>query len=408
VEIFGAGPDRRIARLFRPRTSRGGSGPDSFSESYPFLLSEQVLATMHETRTGAEADIAARGSAELRAGPPGGARELLLSCGSNAFAFGGSAPFALDGTRLAYDPDPCDGAGRLVVRDVSTGTTRALPEPAGGAHLSLRGRFVAWVEGTGAAARLVVHDLDAEGPAYAAPAVDVRDLDLDSDGTVAAVTGRATDPCKTGRLVRYSAAAPMPVDLGVQACATGVRIDAGRIVFLGWEGFTRTLRVVHPGGAVEDLVRFGRVLSGGVGPAGFVFPPGGFDFRGERIAWAARNCAGGQTIFTGVVDQAPQSAGSPDCRARFQPGLVPVGRSLATLRLVCPRGCAGELRVRHLAAPRGFSLLPGQSRVRLRLGRRARVRLGRRGSLEALAKMVTRNRAFDRAARLRQVTLVAR
>jgi hypothetical protein len=46
--------------------------------------------------------------------------------------------------------------------------------------------------------------------------------------------------------------------------------------------------------------------------------------------------------------------------------------------------------------------------VRVRLSRRARERLQRRGSLQALAKIVTRNRAGDRHARSRAVTLVAR
>jgi hypothetical protein len=216
------------------------------------------------------------------------------------------------------------------------------------------------------------------------------------------------DLCVAGRLLRYSVAEPGPVDLGVDVCATGVRIEGGRIVFLGWEGFTRTLRVMDSAGAVEDLVRFGRALPGGVGPRGFVFEPGGFDFRGGRIAWVARNCPGGQSIFVGSADQAPESAGSINCRARYRSGIVPVRRGVATVRLRCPRGCAGWLRLRHLAEMRQFSLEPGEIRVRLRLGPRARTRLERRGSLEALAKMVTRNRAYDRLARTRVVTLVAR
>jgi hypothetical protein len=396
-EIFSAGRSGQARRLFRARTNHGGSGPDTSSESYSFLLSEQVLATTHISLNGAEADIDAFGAAELRAGVPGTPGELLLSCGSNSFAFMGVAPVALDGSRLAYDPDPCDGTARLVVRDFATGATQTLPEPAGGAHLRLRGRFVAWVEGSGpAAARLVVHDLDAGATAYSAPADRVLALDLDSDGTVAAVNGQMTDVCPAGRLLRYSVAAPMPVDLGVRACATGVRIDAGRIVFLGWEGFTRTLRAMDPGGAVEDLVRFGRVL------------PGGFDVRGDRLAWAARDCGGGEAIFTAALAQAPLSAGSINCRARFRSGVVPVRRGLATVRLRCPRGCGGELRLRHLAAARGFSLLRGEREVRLRLRPRARARLERLGSLRAIARLVTWNRAGDRQARSRAVRLVAR
>jgi hypothetical protein len=397
-EIFSARPAGRTRRLFRARTAFGASGPDTFSEQYSFLLSEQVLATTYIALRGAEAEADTSGEAELRAGPPGTAGRRLLSCRSNAFGFVGVAPVALDGSRLAYDPDPCDGVARLVVHDVATGTTQTLPEPAGGSPLRLRGRFVAWIEGSGpaAAARLVVYDLDAGATAYSAPADRILALDLDSDGTVAAVNGQMGDVCPEGRLLRYSVAVPAPVDLGVDVCATGVRIEAGRIVFLGLEGSTRTLRAMDPGGAVEDVVRFGRVF------------PGGFDAAGTRVAWAARNCAGGQTIFTAALDGRPRRAGSTNCRARFRPGRVPVRRGVATLRLFCPRGCAGEVGLRHVAEPRPFSLKPGEGEVRLRLGPRARARLERRSAMSALAKMVTHNRAFDRAARLRVVTLVAR
>jgi hypothetical protein len=393
-EIFSAGRGRR-ARLFRARTVHGASGPDSSSEWYPFLLSEQVLATTHISLRGAEADIDARGEAELRAGPPGGARELLLSCRSNAFAFVGVAPVALDGSRLAYDPDPCDGTASLVVRDLATGATQTLPEPSGGSLMRLRGRFVAWIEGTGpAAARLVVYDLEAGARAYSAVADRVHALDVDSDGTVAAVNGQMNDLCVAGRLLRYSVADPRPVDLGVDVCATGVRIEGGRIVFLGWEGFTRTLRAMDPGGAVEDLVRFDRVL------------PGDFDAGGDRVAWAARNCAGGEAIFTATLSDLPQSAGSINCRARFRSGLVRVRRGVANVRLRCPRGCGGEVSLRHMGRA-DFSLLRSEDEVRIRLRRGARARLERRGSLDVLAKLVTRNRAGDRQARSRGVMLVA-
>jgi len=311
-------------------------------------------------------------------------------------SFVGPPPVALDRSALAYDPDLCDGAARLVVRDVPTGATRTLPAPAGGPHLRLRGRFVAWIAGTGEAARLVVHDLDAGATAYSAPAVDVSALDLDADGTVAAVAGQPSRPCATGRLLRYSVAAPGPAEISVPACATVVRIDAGRIVFLGWEGFSRTLRAVAPGGDVDDLVRFGRVRAGG------------FDSGDGRIAWAARDCGGGEAIFTAALAHAPLSAGGVNCRARFRSGVVPVRRGLATMGLRCPRGCGGELHLRHLAAARHFSLLRGESEVRLRLRPRARARLERLGSLRAIAKLVTRNRAGDRSARLREVVLVER
>lgn len=165
-------------------------------------------------------------------------------------------------------------------------------------------------------------------------------------------------------------AVPAPTQIETPVCATGVRIPGGRIVFLGWAGSTRTLRLVAGDGGVQDLVRFGRVR------------PGAFDADGGRLAWAARDCGGGEAIFTARLAEAPLSAGSITCRARFGSGLVPVRRGLAAVSLSCPRGCGGELTLR-------------------------RMRLERRGSLEALAKIVTRNRAGDRQARSRSVTLVA-
>jgi hypothetical protein len=84
-----------------------------------------------------------------------------------------------------------------------------------------------------------------------------------------------------------------------------------------------------------------------------------------------------------------------------------VRRGLARVRLRCPRGCGGELSLRHMGR-RDFSLLRGERDVRVRLRARARARLRRRGTFPALAKVVTRNRAGDRQARSRAVTLVAR
>jgi hypothetical protein len=384
--IRSAGADGLARTLFRARLARGSSGgPNYVYDVFSFLASEQALVTLDTTFTG-EAATGDSGRIVVRAGAPGPARPVLSSCSE----FGGAAPVALDGNRVAYDPDPCDAFPRLVIRDLGTGEAVALPEPAGGALLSLRGRFVAWIAG----GQLVVHDLMTAAAAYSAPAAGVRALDLDADGTVAAVSGEERRPCASGRLLRYSPAAPGPVDLG-PACATGVAIDAGRIVYLGWERFFRTLRAVGPDGVAQDMVQFGRVQ------------PGGFDFGGERLAWAARDCGGGEALFTASLAEAPVGAGSINCRARFGSGVVPVRRRIAAVRLRCPRGCAGEVSLRHMGR-RQFSLLPGESEVRVRIRRDVNARLEVAGSLPALAKIVTFNRAGDRAARSRGVRLVAR
>jgi hypothetical protein len=378
-EVFAAGSADPARRLFRAPLAFGGSGPDTFSETYSLEISGYIFATMHETLTGAEADIDSSGTAQLRAGPTATRREVLFTCRSGSFQ--GSAPFAVDESRLAYDPDPCDGAARIVVRDFATELSLVLPEPAGGAHLRLRGRYAAWI----ADGQLVVHDVIGGFRAYTAPATDVAALDLDGDGTVVA--------CSAGRLLRHSAATPAPIDLGAAACESGVRIDARRIFFVAPEGIASSLRLLAPDGTSQELVRFGRV------------EPGRFDFAHERLAWTARDCGGGEAIFTATLTEAPVEAGSINCRARFRSGIVRVRRGVATVRLRCPRGCGGELSLRHMGTRR-FSLLRGENEVRLRLRPRARARLERRGSLEGLAKIVTHNRAGDRQARSRAVTLV--
>jgi hypothetical protein len=389
IKSVGDDGARVIARL---RLSRYFSGGPSFAdETVSFLVSERVLVTVRVKRTGDEGGEFS--GVVVRAGAPATGRPLLVDCSSEEFS--GQAPVALDGNRVAYDSDPCDDRPRLVLRDLGTGETVALPEPAGGRLLSLRGRFVAWIAGLGADARLVVYDLMMGTTAYSAPATGVQALDLDADGTVAAVSGEPRRPCATGRLLRYSLAAPEPADLG-PACATGVVIDGGRIVHLGWDGPTRTLRLSGPDRGGQDLVRFGRVR------------PGSFDADGERIVWTARDCGGDKGIFRATLAEAPLSAGSVNCRARFEAGVVPVRRRIAIVRLRCPRGCAGELSLRHMGG-RWFSILTGEPKaVRVRLRRDLWDRLKRLGSLPALAKVVTLNRAGDRQARSRAVTLMAR
>jgi hypothetical protein len=378
-----------IARLRLSHASSGG--PSFVRETVSFLASDEALVTLHEERTGEESGESSR--VVVRAGAHATRRPVIVDCSSEEFS--GYAPVALDANQVVYDPDPCDGLRRLVLRDLGTGETVALPEPAGERLLSLRGRFVAWVAGSGADARLVVHDLVTETAAYSAPAEGVQALDLDADGTVAAVSGTPRRPCATGRLLRYAVAAPEPVDLG-PACANAVVIDGGRIVFTGWEGPARTLRLSEPNGGGRDLVRLGRV------------DPGSFDFSGDHIVWAARDCGGDKAIFRASLAEAPLSAGSVNCRARFGSGLVPVSRRVAIVRLRCPQGCTGELILRRMGRQL-FSVLPRErSVVRVPLRRDVWARLKRLGTLPALARMVTFNRALDRQARSRAVTLVAR
>jgi hypothetical protein len=112
-EIRSAAGEGRSRLVFRARTSGAFSGPNFGYDRYSFLLSEQVLATVHATFSGDEVE-GESGRVALRGGAPGTRRPVLLNC--SAPFFSGDAPLAIDGGRVAYDPDPCDERPQLVVR----------------------------------------------------------------------------------------------------------------------------------------------------------------------------------------------------------------------------------------------------------------------------------------------------
>jgi hypothetical protein len=113
--IRAADGDGRVRRLFRARTSGAFSGPNFRFDLVSFLASEEALVTLHVTLSGDELE-GESGRIAVRAGAPGTRRALLVNCSAPFFT--GAAPGALDGSRLAYDPDPCDDFPRLVVRDL--------------------------------------------------------------------------------------------------------------------------------------------------------------------------------------------------------------------------------------------------------------------------------------------------
>jgi hypothetical protein len=163
---------------------------------------------------------------------------------------------------------------------------------------------------------------------------------------------------------------------------------------------------------------------------------------GERVAWAQRGCLTGcgalafdgetdslyevrtagdgaaRTLFRARDVRASSGPrffghtfsfmGSSDCRARFGPGVAAVRRGVATVRLRCPRGCYGDLTLRHMGWQSFFSLAPGETELRVRLRRPARRRLERHGVLEARAVLETYDRARDRRVRRRALRLVLR
>jgi hypothetical protein len=389
--IRSRGPAGRTRTLFRARERHDASGPNPLQESHSAWLSPQGLAVLRRRSDD---------RVTLRAGRPGGALEQLFDCA----LLGGAddVSVALDGGTLLYEPDPCSAPVRLAVRDLSSGQTRLVPlaEPDNPGALHLRGRFAGWLRYQQGGPHLVVFDLETGTEVYTAsfdPPPLPADWALGADGTLAAATERRSGRglCRR-RLVWYSVAEPVRHELSVRACDNRVRIENGRIFFVGPRAGGRFLRSVSLGGSVDDHVRFGRVLHRD------------FDVFGARIAWAVRDCGGGDVVFGGRLGGRVPGVGPVACPTRLAPGPAPVRNGRAGVRLECPRGCSGGLmltRAGRLLADDTFDLPRGGGTVRLQLRPAARRIVERDGSLSVRAAVRSRDRAF-RAVRTAQNLLL--
>jgi hypothetical protein len=377
----------RIRTPFRSRERHNASGPSPLQESLSAWLSPEGLAVL---RSGTD------GRLTLRAGRPGTMLERLFDC---AFDGGDDVPVALDGPTLVFEPDPCSPPVRLAVRDLQSGQTRVVPlaEPDNPGSLQARGQFAAWVRHHQGGPHVIVFDLATGTEVYAAPLDPPRALPgwtLGADGTVAAATGGMAGACG---LVWYSVAEPVRHELPTRACVDRLRIERGWIFFVGPRGGARFLRSVSLAGEFRDHVRFGRVI------------PRGFDVRGARIAWAARDCGGGDGLFGGRLGSRVPGVGPVACPTRLAPGPAAVRSGRAKVRLNCPRGCSGDLalvRAGRLLTEDTFGLPPGGVTVTLGLPRAASRLVERHGSLRVRAALVARDRAFRPVRTARSLLLV--
>jgi hypothetical protein len=386
--IRASGAGGRIRTLFRTRVRHNASGPNPVQESYSAWLSPNGLAVL---RGGSDGGLA------LRAGRPGGVLERLFEC---SFDGADDVPVALDGRTLVYEPDPCSPPVRLAVRDVPSGETRviSLEEPDNPGSLRVRGRFAAWQRYQPGGLHVVVFDLASGTPAYVAAIEPPVDWTLGEDGTVAATTGSSRSLCD-GRVSWYSVAEPVRHELPIPACIDRVRIENRRIFFVGPRAGARFLRSVSLAGDTEQHVRFGRVLHRS------------FDVRGARVAWAARDCGGGDAVFRGRLAGDVLNVGPVGCPTRFAPGPGAVRRGRVEVRLECPRGCSGALAlVRHgrLLSEDEFGRPRGRRTVTLGLSPATRRLLERRGSLRVRAALTARDRAFRPVRSVRSLLLVLR
>jgi hypothetical protein len=383
--VRSSGAPGRIRTLFRARARHDSSGPNAVGEGYFAWLSGRALAVLRTT---------SNARFTLWAGRPVGPLTQLFDC-----VAGTDMPIALDGRTLVYEPDPCAPPVRLAVRNVPSGETRVVPlgEAFNPVALQVRGRFAAWVRYQPGGLHIVVFDLTAGTTVHAVPIDPPAGWTLGPDGTVAATTGDTQRPCH-GKLWRFSIAEPVPHELAEPACIGQVRISDQRIFFFGPRGESRFLRSVGTAGDVRDHVRFGRVAHRD------------FDVRGTRVAWAARDCAGGDAIFTGSLRGHVLGVGRVSCPTRLAAGPAPVRRGGAELGVRCPRGCSAHLsllRRGRLVADRVFDLA-GSARVTLPLRPAARRAIERHGSLRVRVVLIARDRAYRQLRTVRGLLLVLR
>lgn len=291
--------------------------------------------------------------------------ERLASCE------GDPGRVAVDGGLLAVVGADCR-SDQVVVREAGPGGPVIRVSPGGANALALGGRWLARtserLEG-GRVNRVVrVEDARTGEPLTELSLPDLLfGLDVQADGTAAIVRQGPSSGCSE----RVSVIAPRgagPRDLTGPGCfARGVRIAGDRVAYfreVGREGGELVLSDLS-GAGVRAVARFpdeGQM--------------GGFDYDGERIAWSESRCLGGEVIrLGGAADDGPPSQ-APRCSPRVGTSLRVSGRH-ARVRLSCPSGCAGLLRVQ-----RPSYLQAGRSpRFRLRAGRSATVHvaLSRRG-----------------------------
>ena len=215
---------------------------------------------------------------------------------------------ALDAGIAAYIDLDCNGQTlRILVRDVGHGGKPLLVRDAtisAGCcrDVAIAGQFVAWTERSDA----VVYDRRARRVAYRArigPAAGIDvDLgfDLQPDGKLA-VAYRPIEFARAGptTIAWVSPSAPRPHVLALRGTTTRIRIAGDRFAF---ERFlspkTSALVIADLAGRVQTVARF----------APSVQLRSGFDFDGQKIAWASNR------ITSTRVDCPPAGQGRPCVR----------------------------------------------------------------------------------------------
>lgn len=383
----GDGPPRRLAQGFTE--SRLG-GSVSVFQSVDFDLSSTSLAIQRsETAAAFTGEFY---STHLRFGARGERLPVAFECNAQ-----GSVPYAVDAERLLFVDGCASEAPTVVLVDRRTEERRTIAvisdETRGIRDVALAGDFAAYVlsdrQGAG---ELVVSRLTSAG-GYRVPVAlgDTTEIDLDASGRLAVLTpaGLADDGC-AGTLSWYAPAEPFAHRLPVEPCPVPIAWAGERIAYAGGPASAGTadeLRTVGLDGRDQVGVDAGRV---GLHS---------FDADERALAYGLSACDGGIRLF---VLPLSERAGPPpaSCPTRLASRKVGIRGRRADVRLACPRGCSGTIRILWRGRRVSRDPLFTQARRRavhpVRLPRRLHRLVTARGSVAASVRIRSEDRTGQR------------
>jgi hypothetical protein len=394
-------PDRTVRTLATGRTSCFSSGPSGSDSHVEFAISATHLAIGRSSSSGDDTQTEAKGA--LEAGPRSGSLTPVYRCVSGRYD--PRDLFVLSGKALLFDPEPCrESVRKLTIRDLSTGEQEELPVETNSEIFSVdfADRYVAYLRAPESYEfeQIVVYDRLARVNSYTVevpPQFD-QNFALRPDGTLALSVSNTSSSCATDRFEWYSPTEPFAHPFGKEGCIGGLDFAGERVLYSTSGG---RLEAQTLGGEVTPIANFGPVPSND-----------GFDADGRQVTYSLPRCDGGYTILVHQLVHPPASGGPPRCPARVRSSTIRVREAYARVRLRCPRGCQGQLRLSHRGrtiARRPFratrrTALRGV-RVQLFVGSRSRLR--RAGHLPTEVHLLTRDRTQKKQRLTRRVVLKA-
>jgi hypothetical protein len=277
------------------------------------------------------------------AGLAGARLQGLFSCGERGIPgqcaltcdSGQSSRFELFlGTTALAMVDRCDfDAGELVVRDLATGAPRFRMPVAGRSSVAMAGEYIA----LGTTDGIRVLDARTGADVYVIAERDAptfRGLDVQADGTVAAIVGSFGPHGYERRITWASPAAPVLHTVATTS-ADDLRIDGDRIL----AHTVHRLVLYRLDGHAVTLAReprslgYGQILVDDLDP--------------RRATWTTRTCDGDRVH---VEDDVARARPAPPARGErcgtfevARGSLRPTADGRVHIVLSCPNGCTGEV-----------------------------------------------------------------